>query len=192
MEPCRKSERGAGALPLLLVLFVVLSGALFLYWSWHSGAGRQPSGEPGAPPSALPPGSGDAPPFSLRDVNGNIYPSTRFAGKPTVINFFTTWCPSCREEIPGFVEVYNKYKDKGFELVGISLDTDTQSALPGFLAGNRIEYTVLLGDLETVRAYGGFSSVPTTFFVGRDGKIRNVIVGQIGREVFDREVRKLL
>jgi peroxiredoxin len=183
MEPRRKSDCGSGALPLVLVLLVALSCAVFLYWSWH----------PAAPTAVQPQGSGEAaPPFSLKDVNGNSYSSTRFAGKPTVINFFTTWCPSCKEEIPGFVEVYNRHKDKGFELIGISLDTDTRGALPGFLAGNRIEYPVLLGDLDTLRAYGGFSSVPTTFFVGRDGKIKNIIVGYIGREVFDLEVRKLL
>lgn len=173
---------GTGALPLVLVLVVAVAAALFLYWSWHSGAS--------APP--VPEGPEEAPPFSLRDVNGNVYNSTRFAGKPTVINFFTTWCPTCRDEIPGFVEVYNRHKDKGFELIGISLDTDTVEALPAFLAGNRIEYTVLLGDIATVRAYGGFSTVPTTFFVGRDGKIRNVIVGFIGKDDFEREVRKLL
>ena len=192
MEPCRKSEGGSGALPLILVLIVVLSGASFLYWSWHSGAERDAAREPGAPSLGEPQGPGDAPPFSLKDVNGNAYSSSRFAGKPTVINFFTTWCPSCKDEIPGFVEVYDRHKGKGFELIGISLDTDTRRALPDFLSRNRIGYTVLLGDVDTVRAYGGFSTVPTTFFVGKDGKIKNVIVGQIGREVFDREVRKLL
>lgn len=183
---CRKptpgSENGAGALPLILVLVVVAAAALFLYWSWHSGAS--------APP--IPAGPKEAPAFTLKDVNGNVYSSSRFAGKPTVINFFTTWCPTCRDEIPGFIEVYNRHRDKGFELIGISLDTDTLEALPGFLAANRVEYTVLLGDIGTVRAYGGFSTVPTTFFVGKDGTIRNVVVGFIGREDFDREVRKLL
>lgn len=183
---CRKPspgpENGTGTLPMVLVLVVVAAAALFLYWSWHSGAS--------APP--LPAEPKEAPPFSLKDVNGNVFSSTRFAGKPTVINFFTTWCPTCRDEIPGFVEVFNRHRDKGFELIGISLDTDTREALPAFLAGNRIGYTVLLGDIDTVRAYGGFSTVPTTFFVGKDGKVKNVIVGYIGREDFEREVRKLL
>ncbi len=183
MRPSPGHENGTGALPLVLVLVVVAAAALFLYWSWHSGA---------SPPTPMPAGSEEAPPFSLKDVNGNVYSSTRFAGKATVINFFTTWCPTCRDEIPGFVEVYNRHRDKGFELIGISLDTDTKGALPDFLAGNRIEYTVLLGDIATVRAYGGFSTVPTTFFVGRDGKIKNVVAGYIGMEDFDREVRKLL
>jgi len=88
--------------------------------------------------------------------------------------------------------VYNKHREKGFELIGITLDTDTRENLPGFLMSHRIEYKVLFGDLATARAYGGVSSIPTTFFIGKDGRIRNVHVGYIGKEDFDREVRKLL
>lgn len=146
----------------------------------RSGAGRATA--PGMP----------APEFSLMDINGNRVSSSRFLGKPTVINFFATWCPPCREEIPGFAEVHRKYRDRGFEMVGISLDTDTRSHLPGFIAGNRIEYRILLGDLSATRAYGGVTSIPTTFFIGKDGVIRNIHVGFIDLESFDREVRKLL
>ncbi|HWS15115.1 MAG TPA: TlpA disulfide reductase family protein, partial [Candidatus Methylomirabilis sp.] len=98
----------------------------------------------------------------------------------------------CKAETPGFVEVYNKHRSKGFELVGISLDTDTRGNLPGFLMTNKIEYTVLFGDLTTARAYGGVSSIPTTFFVGKDGEIKNVHVGYMDRDAFDKEVQKLL
>ena len=132
-----------------------------------------------------------APPFSLKDTNGNVYSSAQLAGKPAVINFFATWCPPCREEIPGFVEVYNKHKGKGFELIGISLDTDTRENLPGFLMNNRIGYKILFGDLAITQAYG-VSPIPTTFFVGKDGEIKNVHIGYIDKDAFDKEVQKLL
>lgn len=174
------------------VLVLVLAGAVAYYVGGpgrRSGTGAAPD-RPG-PARADSPGI-PAPQFSLMDINGNRVPSSRFLGKPTVINFFATWCPSCRREIPGFVEVYRKYRDRGFELIGISLDTDTRSNLPGFISRNRIEYRILFGDLATTRAYGGVTSIPTTFFIGKDGRIRNVHVGFIDRESFDREVRKLL
>jgi thiol-disulfide isomerase/thioredoxin len=114
-----------------------------------------------------------------------------FLGKPTVINFFATWCPPCREEIPGFVEVYDKYRGSGFEIVGISFDTDTKGDLPAFMMENRIGYRILMGDMATARAYG-VNPLPTTFFVGKDGRIMNVHVGYIDKETFEREVRKLL
>ncbi len=177
--------------PLLLAATLALAfGAAFLWYrSWQpSTGGRESEKQPaGAKLSGL-----AAPPFSLRDIDGNSVSSSRFSGKPTVINFFATWCPPCRDEIPGFVEVYEKYRGSGFELVGISMDTDTKGNLPHFITGNRIGYKVLMGDLATARAYGGVISIPTTFFVGKDGRIRNVHVGYMDRETFESEVRKLL
>lgn len=132
-----------------------------------------------------------APAFTLSDISGNSVASSQFLGKPTVINFFATWCPPCREEIPGFVEVHNKYRSEGFELIGISLDTDTRKTLPQFLVQNGIGYRILLGDTATVRAYG-VSPIPTTFFIGKDGKIRKVHIGYMDKASFEQEVRKLL
>jgi peroxiredoxin len=183
------SRNGIGAVALILALVVVLAGAFLLYRNRQPGTDVAKGG-PGT--AASPSGSRTAPPFSLKDTSGNFYPSSRFAGKPTVINFFASWCPPCREEIPGFVEVYNKHKEKGFELIGISLDTDTRENLPGFLMSNKVGYRILFGDLETARAYGGVSSIPTTFFVGKDGEIKNVHVGYMDKDAFDKEVRKLL
>lgn len=172
----------AGGLALAFV------AVLLWYLGWQPASRNALEG-----PASVAGGAGRmAPPFSLPDISGNSVSSSRFLGKPTVINFFATWCPPCREEVPGFVEVYNKYRSGGFELVGISLDTDTKGNLPAFLMQNRIEYRVLMGDLATARAYGGVSSIPTTFFVGKDGRIMNVHVGYMDRDAFEREVQKLL
>jgi peroxiredoxin len=180
------SRKGIGAVPLILALVVVLAGTLLLYRNWQTGT------EEGAGPAVGLSGSRTAPSFSLPDTNGNIYSSAQFAGKPAVINFFATWCPPCKAEIPGFVEVYNKHRSEGFELIGISLDTDTRENLPGFLMSNKVGYRILFGDLATARAYGGVSALPTTFFVGKDGEIKNVHVGYMDKDAFDKEVRKLL
>ncbi|MDA8121103.1 MAG: TlpA disulfide reductase family protein [Deltaproteobacteria bacterium] len=177
--------------PLLFAAILALAIAAALLWYRN----RQPATggpEAGKSPTAIESGGRTAPPFSLRDINGNVVSSSLFMGKPTVINFFATWCPPCREEIPGFVEVYNKYRRDGFELVGVSLDTDTKGNLPAFLMQNRIEYRILIGSPATARAFGGVNSIPTTFFVGKDGRIKNVHVGYMDPETFDREVRKLL
>ena len=178
-------RKGIRALPLILALVVALAGAFLLYRNWQPG----PEERNAAPESFV---ARTAPPFALKDTNGNVYSSAQLAGKPAVINFFATYCPPCREEIPGFVEVYNKHKEKGFELVGISLDTDTRGNLPGFLMSNNIGYRILYGDLATARAYGGVSAIPTTFFVGKDGEVKNVHIGYIDKDAFDKEVQKLL
>ena len=183
------SRNGIGAVPLILALIVVLAGAFLLYRNWQTGNDEEKAG-PGT--AAGPSVSEIAPPFSLKDTNGNIYSSAQLAGKPAVINFFATWCPPCKAEIPGFVEVYNKHRSKGFELVGISLDNDTRENLPGFLMSNKVGYRILFGDLATARAYGGVSALPTTIFVGKDGVIKNIHVGYMEKDAFDKEVMKLL
>jgi peroxiredoxin len=177
--------------PLVLagVLILAFTGAFLLHQSAQRG---KPAGGGRATPVSAPSAGETAPAFSLKDISGNVVDASHFLGRPTVINFFATWCPPCREEIPGFVDVYNKYKDKGFELVGISLDTDTRENLPAFVMSNRIGYRILMGDLATARAYGGVSSLPTTFFIGKDGRIKNIHVGYLDQDSFDREVRKLL
>jgi cytochrome c biogenesis protein CcmG/thiol:disulfide interchange protein DsbE len=183
------SCKGIWTVTLVLALVVVLTGAFLLYRYLQPGP---EAGKDGPGPAGLLSGSRTAPPFALKDTNGNVYSSAQLAGKPAVINFFATWCPPCREETPGFVEVYNRHKGKGFELVGISLDTDSRENLPGFLMANKIEYKILFGDLATARAYGGVSTIPTTFFVGKDGKIKNVHVGYMDKDAFDKEVRDLV
>jgi peroxiredoxin len=176
-----------------LALAGILSLALVAALLWHRGWQPAPRKSPeGIPPLTAGTGGQMAPTFSLTDTSGNKVSSSQFLGKPTVINFFATWCPPCREEIPGFVDVFDKYRGRGFELVGISFDTDTKGNLPAFMMQNRIGYRILLGDVATARAYGGVSTIPTTFFVGKDGRIRNVVVGYIDKETFEREVQKLL
>jgi len=182
------SRNGIGAVPLILALVVALAGVLLIYRNWQQ-AREVTKVESGT--TAGPSGSRIAPAFSLKDTNGNIFSSAQLAGKPAAINFFATWCPPCREEIPGFVEVYNKHKEKGFELIGISLDTDTRGNLPGFLMSNKIGYRILFGDLAITRAYGVYP-IPTTFFVGKDGEVKNVHVGYMDKDTFDKEVQKLL
>jgi peroxiredoxin len=183
------TRNGIGAIPLILALVVVMAGVLLLYRNWQQGR-EVTIAETGSTTGLS--GLRTAPAFSLRDTNGNIYSSAALAGKPAVINFFATWCPPCREEIPGFIEVYNKHREKGFELIGISLDTDSRESMPGFLMSNKIGYRILFGDLATARAYGGVSALPTTFFVGKDGEIKNVHVGYMDEDAFDKEVKKLL
>ena len=183
------SRKGIGAVPLILALVVVLAGAFLLY---RNQLQEPETGKAGPGTAEGPSGPRTAPPFSLPDTDGNLYSSAQLAGKPAAINFFATWCPPCKAEIPGFVEVYNKHRSVGFELVGISLDTDTRGNLPGFLMSNKIGYRILFGDLATARAYGGVFSLPTTFFVGKDGEIKNVHVGYMDKDAFDKEVRKLL
>ncbi|HEY5995893.1 MAG TPA: TlpA disulfide reductase family protein, partial [Candidatus Deferrimicrobiaceae bacterium] len=107
---------------MAVALAVVFGAAVFLYGRWQRGAAPTQ----GTVAQSSPGGAQMAPAFTLPDIKGDPFDSSAMTGKPAVINFFATWCPPCRGEIPGFVEIYEKYKSQGFVMVGISVDTDTK------------------------------------------------------------------
>lgn len=133
-----------------------------------------------------------APDFSLKDVNGVEKKFSDFKDKVVIIDFWATWCPPCKAEIPHFVDLYNQYKDKGLEIIGIALDLKGERVVPQFAAENNINYTILLGNQGVADLYGGIAAIPTTFIVDKDGNIRKKYIGYNEKEVFERDIKELL
>lgn len=133
-----------------------------------------------------------APNFKLKTADGKTIELKKLAGKAVVVNFWATWCGPCRQEIPGMVRVYEKYKSRGLEIVGISIDQRGWDVLKTFLARNTITYPVVLGGQPEIDAYGGIEGIPTTFFVDRKGNIVSKTVGAMDEESFENVVKSLL
>jgi cytochrome c biogenesis protein CcmG/thiol:disulfide interchange protein DsbE len=133
-----------------------------------------------------------APDFSLKDISGLEKKLSDFKDKVLIIDFWATWCPPCRAEIPHFIDLYNQYKDKGLEIIGIALDLKGERVVPPFAAENKINYTILLGNEEVADLYGGIAAIPTTFIVDKDGNIRKKYIGYNEKEVFEKVVKELL
>ena len=114
-----------------------------------------------------------------------------FKGKVVLLNFWATWCGPCKVEIPSFVELYAKYKDKGFVVVGVSVD-DSPEQLQAFMKEYRMNYPVLQMRPEVEDFFGPFYGYPTSFFIARDGSICKKHLGPATREQFEQELKALL
>lgn len=127
--------------------------------------------------------------FSLPDLNGKIHSLKEFKGKMVLLNFWATWCPSCKEDIAELLFIYRQYKDSGLEMVGISLDKKGLGVVDSFVKESNIPYTILLGDETVVKNYGGFKGVPTTFLLDKEGRIVKKYSGQINPETLRADLR---
>jgi peroxiredoxin len=131
--------------------------------------------------------------FTLKDMSGKDVKLAELKGKVVLLNFWATWCPPCKLEIPWFVEFQEKYKSRGFQVVGVSVD-DPPSALPPFAQQYKVNYPLLVGqereDLQN--AYGPIFGIPITVIIGRDGKVCKKHIGPVSKEQFESEIKALL
>jgi thiol-disulfide isomerase/thioredoxin len=130
---------------------------------------------------------------TVKDLNGNDVSLASYRGKVVFLNFWATWCGPCKIEIPHFVELQDKYADKGVAFLGLSVD-DTVEQLKPFVEQYRINYPVLLGiDNEEVQeAFGPIYGIPITFIIDRQGNICSKHQGLATKEQFERVIQGLL
>ncbi|MBN1398169.1 MAG: TlpA family protein disulfide reductase [Bacteroidetes bacterium] len=133
-----------------------------------------------------------APNFSLQTKDGEIIELENLRGRVVLINFWATWCPPCRAEIPDFIEVYNSYKSKGFEIIGIALDGEGWVKVAPYMKEAKINYPVVLGSENIVRQYGGFNSIPTSFIIDKKGYVAGVQTGYLPKEDLIKKLKSLL
>jgi peroxiredoxin len=133
-----------------------------------------------------------APPFTLKDAEGKTVSLEDYKGKVVLLNFWATWCGPCKIEIPWFIAFEQKYKDKGFSVLGVSMDEEGWSIVKPFLAEEKINYRVLLGNDSVGTLYGGVDSLPTTFVIDREGNIAATHIGLVSKTDYEDEIVPLL
>lgn len=113
----------------------------------------------------------------------------QYRGKVVLVNFFASWCPPCKAETPEFVATYNKLKDKGFVIIGFSIDDDLQKARQ-FIADYKISYPTYHAqrDLEQRMAVSG---IPKNIFFTKDGTMYKEIVGALNEEFLEKTFEEL-
>lgn len=111
-----------------------------------------------------------APEFALKDLNGNYVSITALRGKVIVLNFWATWCPPCKDEMPSLNELYNKYKDKGLVVLAVTLNK-SEDAVKDFLESTPLDFAILLQDSSKVSKQYKVYSIPATFVIDKGGFI---------------------
>ena len=169
--------------PLALVV-VALVAAGMLYFGFHmarAGTEHRLGFGYGTP----------APDFTLETLDGKSLSLSSLRGKAVLVNFWATWCGPCKIETPWLVELQNQYGAQGLQIVG-AMDDSGKDEIARFAKEMGMNYPVLLGKESVGEAYGGVPGLPESFFVGRDGKIVDKIMGLEGRSEIEDAIKKAL
>ena len=133
-----------------------------------------------------------APNVVFKTVDGKMYDLSKLTGKVVIVNFWATWCGPCRKEIPDFIEFYKNYKDKGVEILGVSLDREGWAKVTPFLKQTPINYPIVLGNGEIAGKFSKFNAIPTTFIIDKSGKIVDEHTGVMTKSQLEAKVKALL
>jgi thiol-disulfide isomerase/thioredoxin len=179
------APRGSGRNPLALVVVAVVA-ALMLYFGFHMA--RRSDSNPGFSITK----SGVAPDFTLETLDGKSMSLSELRGKAVLLNFWATWCGPCKIETPWLVELQKQYGSQGLQVIGVAMDDSGKDDIAKFTQEMGVNYPVLLGKEAVGEEYGGVPALPESFFIGRDGKIVDRIIGLKGRGDIEEAIRKAL
>ena len=128
--------------------------------------------------------------FTIRTIDGHEVSSASLHGRVTIVNFWATWCPPCRAEIPDLVALQQKYRDR-LQIIGISEDEDGVDKVMRFAAAHDINYPIAMTSPELEAKFPGIGALPTSFIVDRDGHVVQKHVGMLRASTTELETRAL-
>jgi len=144
-----------------MIILCLLMGEISLFSSCSKGKSSAPS---------------MAPDFALKTLDGQEITLSQLKGKTVLLDFWATWCGPCRESIPHLIQLYKTYQGKGFEVIGMNLDKGDIEVIRHFIKSMDIPYPVVVSSEDIARNYG-VTGLPTSFFIDKEGKIREKIMG---------------
>ena len=206
-------KRNSIVLTAVLFILAVFAWAGWANWQYRKQAAERvlasaaqgvlvPGAAGGMPQYVTPLMGKPAPAFSLEDLTGKKVSLASYKGKALLINFWATWCAPCKIETPWLIELRNQYAPQGFEIIGVSTDdidrgdpqkfSGEKKEIAGFVEKLQMPYPVLIeGDLIS-KPYGGLDSLPTSFFIDRQGNVVAAQLGLTSKDEIEANIRKAL
>ena len=185
ITPPPSEPSGPGRNPLALVVAAVVVAGM-LYFGLHMA--RRPGGRASVRLTQ----STVAPDFTLQSLDGKNVSLSDLRGKAVLLNFWATWCTPCKIEMPWFVELQKQYGAEGLQIVGVAMDDASKEDIAKFAKDMGVNYPILIGKEAVGDDYGGVPALPETFFIGRNGKIVDKIMGLKGKGEIEEDIRKAL
>jgi peroxiredoxin len=133
-----------------------------------------------------------APPLTLKSIQGRALRLSNYKGKVVLLNFWATWCPPCRAEIPDLMKAQREYGARGLQVIGITYPPQTPGEVRRFVRKLRVNYPIAIGTKETKALFDKSEMLPLTIVIDREGKIRERIEGILLAEEFEQKIKPLL
>lgn len=158
--------------------------------------GQQPAASP-SPAREVRPIAGEVgstlPEFSVRDLRGRPVRSADLRGKVVLVDFWATWCGPCKKEMPGYQQLFNRYRPRGFVVIGFKFDTmrDTEDPVR-FARRLGVRYPLAVASDAIKQKFGGIEGLPTTLLYDRRGVLRKKVIGFEYTSAFDADLKQLL
>lgn len=130
--------------------------------------------------------------FEVDLVNGDRFTLSDQKGKVVLLNIWATWCAPCREETPDLQELYIKYKDKGFVVLGVSIDKQGESVVKPFMEKYGVTYPMVIDRGTIMDKYGPTMGIPTTYIIGKEGNLQYFAVGALTNTELEPRIQELL
>jgi thiol-disulfide isomerase/thioredoxin len=128
----------------------------------------------------------------LKDVQGHDLRLSDYRGKVVLINFWATWCPPCRTEIPDLVKLQHDYRSRSLQVIGVTYPPQKLAEVRRFVRRAKVNYPVALGTKKTKLLFTSSETLPMTIIIDRDGRIRNIIEGILLPEEINQNLKPLL